>query len=257
MKFAGNISLCVAGVMTLIPLVHAEELATTGNPYTPIVTRNVFGLNPPAPELPPVVEMPVKITPNGIMSIFGQLQVLFKTSLQRPGQPPKEESYVLSEGQRQDDIEVTRIDEKAGMITFNNHGTLQQLPLANAAATTGGMPKGMPNGGMIPMPIRPNPNAGIPHPTGPTGRSSFFGRDRTVTTGGGQGNSPSGPSFPNRFSNQNNQSAQQLTPEARVILMEAQRAQWQSTGTHNPAIIPPTPLTPENSPSSIGGPPAP
>ena len=45
--------------------------------------------------------------PNGIMSIFGQLQVLFKVAIPaKAEQPAKDESYILSEGQRQDEIEV-------------------------------------------------------------------------------------------------------------------------------------------------------
>ena len=75
------------------------------------------------------------------MSIFGQLQVLFKVAgTAKPGQPAKDEFYILSEGQRQDEIEVIHIDEKASLVTFNNHGTVQEIPLANAPAVSTPMP---------------------------------------------------------------------------------------------------------------------
>ena len=46
----------------------------------------------------------------------------------KPGPPAKDEMYILSEGQRQDDIEVIKIDEKKSLVTFNNHGFTQELP---------------------------------------------------------------------------------------------------------------------------------
>ena len=117
--------------------------------------RNVFGLNPPPTNPPPQADdTPLKITPNGIMSIFGQLQVLYKVA-PRSGQPgAKEESYCLSEGQSQDDIEVTHINEKAGIVTFNNHGTVQEIPLANAPAINTPMPgpAGLAPGQNFPVP---------------------------------------------------------------------------------------------------------
>src|SRR5208282_3999681 len=102
MKCLGKIAVCLAGGLMLHISARADgAIAPNGNPYTPIVVRNVFGLNPP-PTNNPVNpdDVPLKITPNGIMSIFGQLQVLFKVA-PKPGQPPgtKDASYVLSEGQ--------------------------------------------------------------------------------------------------------------------------------------------------------------
>ena len=79
------------------------------------------------------------------MSIFGQLQVLFKVAgTAKPGQPAKDDSYILSEGQRQDEIEVIHIDEKASLVTFNNHGTVQEIPLDQRA---GGLHTPMPASG--------------------------------------------------------------------------------------------------------------
>jgi hypothetical protein len=69
------------------------------------------------------VDPPPKITPNGIMTIFGRLQALFKVAAKvKPGQPPKEDAFVLAEGERQDGIEVKKINQPDGIVTFDNHG---------------------------------------------------------------------------------------------------------------------------------------
>src|SRR5271170_3197139 len=127
MKLTGKILICLPVGLAFASSLRADDVLLPGNPYAPVVVRNIFGLNPPPvvdPNATPV-EPPVKITLNGIMSIFGQLQVLFKVA----GKPPGQDAYTLSEGERQDDIEVTKIDEKAGIVTFNNHGIVQVLPL--------------------------------------------------------------------------------------------------------------------------------
>ena len=124
--------------LSVLGVLRADGAGLSDNPYGTIVARNIFCLEPrptnaPA-DVPPDVPPP-KITPNGLMSIFGQSQVLFKVAAPpEAGQPPRDESYVMSVGDRKDDIEVIRIDEKAGIITFNNHGRIQELPLVSAAS---------------------------------------------------------------------------------------------------------------------------
>jgi len=53
------------------------------------------------------------------------------------------------------------------------------------------------------------------------------------------------PTFGNHInaSQANNTSNEVLTPEAQVIMMEAQRAEWLDKGNSAAIIIPPTPLT--------------
>lgn len=136
MKRLGKIAVCLASGLVLSASLHAEDAGSPNNPYSLIAVRNVFGLNPPTPsetEQRPS-DPPSKITPNGIMSIFGQRQALFRvTDTSRPGQPVKDVFYTLSEGERQDGIEVIHIDETARMVTFNNHGNVQKIPLADVA----------------------------------------------------------------------------------------------------------------------------
>ena len=129
MKRVGTIATCLAAGCLLNSSLRAQDEALPGNPYAVVVVRNIFGLNPPAPVDPNAskpAEPPVKVVPNGIMSIFGQLQVLFKVAAKPGG---KDATYMLTEGQSPDDIEVIKIDEKAASVTFNNHGVVQELPL--------------------------------------------------------------------------------------------------------------------------------
>jgi len=121
-----------------------------GTPYANIVERNMFGLVPIPPPDPhagePPPDPPPKITPTGIMTIFGRDQALFTAAGKpKPGQPNKDEAYVLAEGERQDDIEVVKINHETSIITFKNHGTVHEVP--PLAATGGGGPESGPGGG--------------------------------------------------------------------------------------------------------------
>src|SRR5712672_2533613 len=101
MRFAGHFCLLsLAAVAWLAPVVRADDLAVSGNPYSTITERNVFALVPipvvvPGSDTPPP-DPPPKITINGMMTIFGKPQVLLKfTPKALPGQPAKEVSLVL------------------------------------------------------------------------------------------------------------------------------------------------------------------
>ena len=162
MKCAARFFLLSVAGLVFSTAVRAQEVASTANPYTTLVARNIFGLVP-IPTNPPVdptpIDPPPKITPNGIMSIFGKYQVLFKTPGKvKAGQPPKEESYVMGEGDRQDDIAVMKIDDKAGVVTFDNHGVIQELPLVVAQNVGAPAAPGAP--GSVPVPPSATPGTG-------------------------------------------------------------------------------------------------
>jgi hypothetical protein len=232
---------CFLGLVTTGWLSGQLLRASAGmedNPYQPIVTRNVFALVPiptNAPVDPSSLIPPPKITPNGIMTLFGNLQVLFKVAgVARPGFPPKDESYVMSVGDREDDIEVEKIDEKSATITFNNHGSIQELGLV-PATDSGGVP-GAPGYG---QPGLPMPGMG----RGPGG----FGRF---------GHSQNNPSPISPPSSSNPSAAgilptapppltfgmhEQITPEAQIIQMEIYRQQHQNDPSYPP--MPPTVLS--------------
>ena len=243
----------------------AQADLAADNPYAAIVSRNVFGLVP-IPTNPPVdptpVEPPPKITPNGIMTIFGKLQALFNVAQPpKAGQPAHDESYVLTEGEQQDDIEVTKIDEKGGVVTFNNHGVIQELPLVSGQASSGSAPAGGPAGG----------GNGAPPPGFPGGNR--FGRNPNLARGnfgaaanpggggqfggGGQAGSGGGAAFGSTGAGANNtaQPEENLSPEAQVLLIEKNRIDTQEAvdkGFMPP--LPPTPLTPEDATGQGGSP---
>ena len=130
MKWIGKIMACSAGMLIFNAGARGNGNLRTNNPYAIIVTRNVFGLqasatvNPPAPTLPAVP----KITLTGITSILGPPAVLFKVTDQSlSGQVAGSKTYLLNEGETQDGIEVTWVG--AGVVFFDNHGTMQQIRL--------------------------------------------------------------------------------------------------------------------------------
>jgi hypothetical protein len=256
MNHYGKIAIGLAGGLALSIIARADDVVLPGDPYATVVARNIFGLNPPLPVTPVQdANPPVKITPNGIMTIFGEVQVLFKVAgTPKPGGPPSaDESYILSEGQRQDDIEVVKIDEKNSIVTFNNHGETQQLPLVvtqpnstPSPALAGGSAVGGPGaaGGRF-SPGFVNPGSG----PGARARGNGGGANS-----GGQGNSGNAndgsnlrnvPTRNNTF-NAASQIPEGMTPEVQTIAIEANRA----LGGEAAQILPITELTPQPDPAA-------
>jgi hypothetical protein len=244
MKRAGTLWLGLAAGLALTGSVRADFPAPSANgdnPYAPLVVRNVFGLNPPPPPGPVVPDVPPpKITANGIMSIFGRLQALYKVADTTPGQPPKEKSYILTAGQREDGIEVVKIDDKANIVTFNNHGITQDIPLSS----------GTPAAGPAPLP------GGIPMPMGSRfGNPGMRGRGPAAAPMANNNNPAilgAGPAY--MGSGQPAQST--LSPDDIQTLISAQHAAAIASGNPAAKLFPPTPHDPE---AGIGGemPPAP
>jgi len=256
MKRLGKIVVCLASGLVLNAGARADDGVLPNNPYAPIVVRNVFDLNPPPPaDAGQPADPPPKITPNGIMSIFGQLQVLFKVAgTAKPGQPAKDESYILSEGQRQDEIEVIQIDEKNSLVTFNNHGIVQELTLVKANAPAGSTP--------TPAQGRPGPTQNFTAPSGDnSGRGRMGGRSaggpgaaRNRGPGNGSDNYNNGmgdgsalTTVPTRagYSGQSGPSGQQqpqntMTAEEQMVLLAAQHLKAQQEGNPMAPIFPPT-----------------
>jgi hypothetical protein len=223
------------------------------------VTRNVFGINPPAPTDPNKAnaEPPPKITPNGIMSVSGHVQALFKVAIPaKPGQPAKEQFYILSESQAQDDIEVTKIDEKAGLVTFNNHGTIQELPLASGPASG---PAATAQGGPGMLPRLPLPMPG----NAPGGGVIRFGGNR-FGRGGGYTGTPTGPQSGQPSGMQSGMQPQNtLSAEDQAALITANHAVAAAKGDPTAPIFPPTEfdaeagVTPNTSSPDVPAPPQP
>ena len=101
-------------------------------------TRNIFGLNPPQ-----------AVTPNGPRTAVqnyaewhhdhfwhcpGALSTWMSPRV-RPHRQRKNPTF-SAKASGQDDIEVTHIDENKNVVTFNNHGVVQEIPLVKAPPIT-------------------------------------------------------------------------------------------------------------------------
>ena len=197
-------TLCLVIALTRALESFAGNALALDNPYQPIVARNVFNLNPSLPVALPAPADPLPIiTPNGITSIFGSAQVLFKAAHCAPGQSASEKAYILGEGQREDDISVTRIDEKNAIITFVNHGNPQEIRLVAAAAVSGS--PSSPD--LVGQPAFPN--SGGLHPRSRLGRTAppapgnqGFGHDGNIPNSPGFGAGYDGSSIKNNPASQ-------------------------------------------------------
>jgi hypothetical protein len=157
--------------------------ATGENPYKAIPDRNVFGLRPPvtaAETNQPPKQPPVNLTLTGFYTtLMGQKRVLLKTAPMpaKGAQPAKaEQSYMLSEGQREGDIEVLQINELARIVKINNNGVEMFLDFTNNGVKMPAMAAIAP--GMVPPPGGVPPRTGlqpIPAPAGYTAPASGSG----------------------------------------------------------------------------------
>jgi hypothetical protein len=276
MKHSGKMLVWMAGSLAFCMGAQAVTSENTENPYQSIVDRNVFSLKPaPAPVDPAEANKPqtLKITLTGITTILGNKRVLMKTAPPqgKPGEAPKtEQSYILTEGQREGDIEVIEINEKLGSVKVSNGGAVQtltfekdgaKLPATPAPAAPGAPP---PNGAVpIPgLPVRPGvaPAAGNPSfqlptrvprlPTpGAQASAANFGAG-SVASGAGSSVPglylPGNTTTPVQTQNQPVAPTPQLSLEEQAIMIEANR----QAGGLGSSLLPPTVLTPHAGPST-------
>jgi hypothetical protein len=114
----------------LIWTVHAAE----SNSYLSIPERNPFGLKPPPPpeEAPPPPPPPappaatIKLT--GITSMFSTPKALFEIT--EPGAGAKPRKPILSEGEKDGDLEVVSINVAKSEVTIRNSGTVTNITFA-------------------------------------------------------------------------------------------------------------------------------
>ena len=167
------------------------------NPYASIVDRNPFGLKEPPPPAPPPSENipktpPAKVTLTGLISMFGQPQVLLEIFDEpKGGGMPKKP--ILRQGERMGDVEVLEIDVEKNIVKIRNSGMETNLTfeVAKATAAAPGVP-------------------GIPTPPGaippPTGRPSPTVVSGNGNTGGGvtlMGGTAASPATADAYQNQN------------------------------------------------------
>ncbi len=134
---------------------------TPGYRYQGISERNVFRLtDPPQVQVtntePPVILPKLFLT--GITTILDRKTAMFRMqSPAKPGEPAKEESLMLAEGQRDGVIEVVSIDENAKEVRVRNSGTAMSLNFEKDGVKTASAapPAMVPGGTMSPAPVAP------------------------------------------------------------------------------------------------------
>jgi len=166
---------CFAALLSFCILRSAFSItddSSSSHPYQSIVDRNVFGLKPPPPPAPPPnpeanKPPPPNLTLTGITTILNQKRAFMSYTLAaKPPEPPKTMSLMLSEGQRDGDIEVMEIDIVNGTVKVNDFGTITNLSwekngIKTASSGGGGAAPG--STGIIPTPGQnPNNNGGSP-----------------------------------------------------------------------------------------------
>jgi hypothetical protein len=212
---------------------------TSSQRFDGIAARNVFGLRPPVVETnAPQPEAPLpRVVLNGITTILANKKALLKVLPQptKPGQPAKEEAFILGENQREGDIEVLKIDEHARTVKIDNSGrqmTLTFEQTTNSQPSTAYQPP--PGGlGMIPNAVnRPLPRTlpsrfprsalsapGAPLPPGAqTSPASVPSATGYSTTG------YPATGYVTPTPSANTTGAQQLTPEEQTFLNDVQNA---------------------------------
>jgi len=147
MKLCGRLT---GGLIIAVLTGSAFALAETGdnNPYQAIVARNVFGLKDPPPATPPAPppKPDSKLSLQGITDILGRKQVLIKVQVPaKPPEPAREVALVLSEGEREEDVEVVSIDRDKGVVKILNGTEPDTLTLEDDASA--------PKVGVAPVPV--------------------------------------------------------------------------------------------------------
>lgn len=227
MKRAGKTTIWALISLSLTVGAQAVTPETSANQYQGIVDRNVFNLRPPPPPINPAdlvkKQEPPKITLDGITTILGKKETFLTMPGPKPGTPAQ--TLMLAEGQAEDEVEVTSIDEKAGVVKVVNHGEAQTLDFDHNG--TKPPPPAPPTG---PVTIPP-----IPAPAPANGQPSPFPNVirpiRTLPTRspGGFGGGPQTP----------------MSPEDQSMMIEAQRMKAIQENDPIAKILPPTPHTQE------------
>ena len=186
------LALCVGALLW-----RANATATTAgfNPYSGIVERNSFGLKPPinpADLVKPPPPLVADIKLQGITTILGRKQVLMKVRIPaKPPEPARDQSVVLSEGQREGEVEVLEINPADGTVKINNAGTILPLnmkdngekPTPGAAMPTSPAIHGAPGLPGVPPPAASAvPTAALPAAVPGSPAVESFGGNKTIPT---------------------------------------------------------------------------
>jgi len=246
MKFGGKAEICLLMGVLLSASAIAVTSVGADSPYGAIVERNVFNLHAPPPPVNPADLIkktpPPKITLTGITTILGRKVTFLTTPPVKPGGPP--DSVMLTEGQALNDIEVKRIDEKAGIVEVINHGEPQTLDFDHdGAKPTGAPPGGGPPPFAMPSIAPPPPNVTpLPAP-GNVIRPLRSLAPRQGSTSDNNNNGFGGAAGSANVNPQGQSTG--MTPEEITALIEIQRVKYRQENNPISKLLPPTELTPE------------
>lgn len=271
MTRVGKSLLCGAVTLSLC----GAFAVTTENPYQAIIDRNIFGIkDPPPPPPPPGSEKPAPpgLILTGITTVNGRAQALLKTAAAaaKPGgQATPEQSFILSQDQREGDLHVLAIDPKASVVKVRYAGqdlTLDfekngpKLPSTPPPGPAPGVPGAqprlpgapgasptLPTFGGAPLPA----NSASPLRSIPTRSTRTTANPSAAVPLGGTGNPlgfQGGVGTPNyaRGVAQVQPSTPQpvLNPEEQEIVTEAHREYYKAQNDPRAALLPPTRFTP-------------
>jgi hypothetical protein len=230
MRGQGKYIVGALAIAAFCPSTNRLGAAASADYYKQIPTRNLFGLHDQVvvvqPPIPPALP---KVVLSGITTMGNKLAFLkVQSPPPKPGeQQQAEQSFMLMEGQREGDIEILEIDEKAGTVRVNNSGTEMTIGFDKDAAKVAKSP--------------PSAQPGIPNIPG-AGRGmnpGVSGYQRMIPTRTGR-QVPAGPEPPLPPSTtptgqpliqpQNAPTEKPLTPEEQAILKELEQAAQSGSG---------------------------
>src|SRR5947207_2461570 len=113
-------------IVAVCPSAKVLSAAASADYYKQIPARNLFGLHEQVVVVKDPIPPPLpKIILSGITTMGNKLAFLkVQSPPPKPGeQQQAEQSLMLMEGQREGDIEILEIDEKAGTVRVKNSGT--------------------------------------------------------------------------------------------------------------------------------------
>jgi hypothetical protein len=117
----------IFGALAMVAFFSSAKVfsAAAARDYSQIPVRNLFGLHEPVIEREKVIPPPLpKIVLNGITTMGSKLVFLKVQFPAKAGEQPQgEQSFMLTEGQREGGIEILEINDRAGTIRVNNSGT--------------------------------------------------------------------------------------------------------------------------------------
>jgi len=172
--------LCGVGILVGHAGVAVPAPDSSGADYGVIAQRNIFNLKPePLPGAEPTNPGPTapKVILTGITTILGNKTALLKERLPaaKAGEKAIDKPLILAEGEREGDIELLKVDEKASTVTVDDYGTILTITFAKessspAPATPAANPPQQPpllKGGLRTIPTRTGGWASAPPANAP------------------------------------------------------------------------------------------